>query len=890
MLLLLCLAVAVLFARRRLGITEPSECLALGLALAQLGLLLLSNGVLRGPGWSWWLPVLGGACLGIGLWVAYRPVAPVAPRGRCSAAMLGLALISLVVAWLLQSLQVDDDYWIHTPIQGMLLRGDFPPHNLFYPGLELKGHYGRDLLIVVWARLTGWSPFTSQIVMSTLLQPVQLLLIYWAVWRQPGGQRSAFWATLFVAVGVQSCGRCGLLVLVQNNNPVCHTWFALVLYLLSLTWAQRRLRWALLLGLALGSMAIVYETHFGLSCLASLVAFGFTLAYVPARREWVRLGLVAALSALLLACTQGGPLTDLAARALGVRAPQAGASIGLNSQRQHVTLHFPKQRLFQLRCRATPNRWVEKVSDGAWLYRFDQLTDPNQGYAPFWDPAILGLHSCALYLSPLLGVWAFKRRQWLVLWLVAFGFFAFLTPAVVDFGPVFESEYLRWEFAAGLAFAGALGIAIGPYLEFPMRRPGVGCFLALLFLVYCTSDLRSNLWQTHVDWLEARRHGRPTWYWGARDWVTRHSELDFSQADWQAARWLRDHSNPTDTVLVDPVPRPHQVAYESTLVGLTGLKASRRVPLDTDVVGLVPSRQRADVSCFLHSGDPGYLDLFPAQWVLRRSPRPLPVHPEVEGTLLGQRWLGRIRHRYPDWPRQLAAPLQLEVKVSGLPALCDEGKVYPLVAHASRPPGSGRLILGVRALGESRSDPEDWVPYPLEREGKPLEREGKRLWMAPYRAGEYNLAPFWWDEAGVHPLPLAGRFTVDTTRRLIQARLESVTLQPNGLGDGWGEATVRFRAPILWSDDYVGGAAFTSSRDTGDPAGQQGVKNPPLDQPQNLDLQRISEDLWQFRCRTLLPPGPDRLRLDVFLSPFHGTTLRLAGPQLEVTPEFYTRR
>jgi hypothetical protein len=51
-----------------------------------------------------------------------------------------------------------------------------------------------------------------------------------------------------------------------------------------------------------------------------------------------------------------------------------------------------------------------------------------------------------------------EAHEGAVLWV--FGLTSFLVPALVDFGPVHEREYFRWEFAAGFGFAGALAVAL----------------------------------------------------------------------------------------------------------------------------------------------------------------------------------------------------------------------------------------------------------------------------------------------------------------------------------------------------------------------------------------------------------------------------------------------
>jgi hypothetical protein len=879
--LLISIFLGVAVARRGLGILEWSESIPLGIVLAQLFLLFVTNATLRTLGWSAWAPALGLSGLALAALVAGKPAVPLSRVGRLPGPMLALAVLSLLVTLIWQCLRVDDDYWAHTPFQGQLSHGYFPLRNPFFPEIEPKGHYGRDLLVVVWARLTGATIFSAQYLLTATLQPTLLVLAYWAFRRQSQGTASALSATMFLALGAQVCGRCGLLTVWQNNNAVLHTWWALTLYAFVLCWQERNGRWAGLLGMTLGSFAIVYETHFVLCSLASLVTFGVALSWLPGplRPAMLRPALIVLITASALAWTQGGPLTDLAARLLqGWTHSAAPPAIGLTTQNQHVELRFPKEKLFQVRCRPAPTRWEERTSPTAWVYRLDQLADPKLGYAPLWDRSLLDLHSLPLYLSPLLLVWALHQRQLMGLWLVCFGMVSFSVPGLVDFGPVFESEYYRWEFAAGLGCAAALGLAVGPTMAQDLARRRARSLLWLLFLIYSTSLLRSNARDLWAEYTLARQQGLPTWYWSAHDWVTRQPILDFHESDWRLAQWLEPRCQRGETVVVSPLARSRPVAYESTLLGLTGLLGNRRLPLDTDGVGLVPSRQRADVACFFASGDPAYLDLHLVHWAVLRPPLQPIANPQMEWTEVAGLRVGCVQRSAPDWPTEMAKPLDLKVTLGGLPDRSDEGKVYPLTARYTPPPGPGRLVVGPRLAGPSHGDPQDRVPQ--------LPHSNAGLWMAPYQAGDYLLECFWWDSEGLHPVPGEWPVRVDTLDRLRDAQVESVQIHPSGKADGWCQTVVRLRAPLGDPAGYLGGLVFLEG------ASQNEALQPlpnwePFDRLQKVELRTISPGLWEFEQRTLLPPDVGHFRVDAFLSPFQGAVVRLRGKEVVVTTNYY---
>jgi len=864
MIFLASLGVAWWLVRRRLGLEASGEALALSLALSLLLVLTFSNMSLRQGGWPFVAPFMAMALLVLSLACLRPPAPPLASAGPLPRAVQILAGVAFLVALLLQALRVDDDYWIHSPLQGLLLMGDFPPRNFFYEDVPLGGHYGRDLLVALWARSTGLTVFTSQYLLTAALQPLQLVLLYWAL-RRVFSTPAALGGTFMAAVGVQCSGRCGLLVILQNNNSVLHTWWALSLYAFSVTWLTRRAPWAGLLGLVLGSLAIVYETHFGLACLASLGTFCLGLS-LPGRLQWLRLGSLVLAIASCLAFTQGGPLTELWQR----RAHNGNESpgIGRSTQSQHVVLKFPKSRLGQIRCKPAPNQWVEKLSPEVWLFRTHQMSDPGLGYAPFWDPAVLELHSLPLYLSPVLGILALRRRQPLLLWLVLFGMGAFWVPALVDFGPVFEAEYMRWEFAAGLALAVSTGIVLGPWLALGLGQPRA--WIALLLLLAQSRDFFFNLQQIYREWNEARRSGRPTWYWGAQDWLTHHPVLDFADADWKLSESLRPQVRLGERLLLHPVARTHQVSYESTLSGLTGLMASRRVPLDTDAVGLVPARQRADVACFFASGDPQYLELHPADWALVRAPERPPLHPKLSWQPQGPHWLARLQVPRHPWPLKWASPLPgLSVQMKGLPAECDEGEVLPLeVELQPAPPTQGRLLLTPRP-----GDPDDLQPIPV----------GRGFCAAPYLPGDYRWETLWWDSEGLHPIPGSASLRVGLQSRLLSTRIQSVDIQPSGSRDGWCRLKIQLRTPLRHGRGYAASAEFLPV--------QAGEEDQPsfhaLERLQLVDLLPTAPGVWECSLASLLPPDVGNFRLNVFLSPFDGTTIRVRGPEVQITARHF---
>lgn len=878
MLLAVLLLLGIAFAHRALGLSRWAEAVPIGLAIGQAFLILPTNAALRAVGWSAWPSVLSGFFLVVAVLVWLRRDPGSEDAGPLPGPVLLLALASFLYAILLQSQEMDDDYWIHAPIQGLLRRGDFPPHNPFFPNLELNGHYGRDLLIVIWSRLTGLTTFTTQFWVTAVLQPLQIIVTYFAVRRASGSRASGLGATFFLAIGVQVASRAGLWDTLQNNNPVAQLYLLLVLYLLVGCWSRlsqdMAWMWVITLGVVLGGLAIVYETHFALCCAASLVtiARGLVASQRPGRVIGASLLVVGV--AMGLACTQGGPLTDLARRATGRGQKEVFKDASSSTQSQHVEIHFPKKNLFCLRCGTLTHLHIKTLPSGNWLYESYQMSNPGEGYLPLWSWAVLGQQSWPFFLSPWVLWQGLRRGRLATLWLVTLGYTAFLVPLVVDFGPIFEAEYLRWEFAAGLGFAGALGAELGPWIA--ARRTPARLLVVALLAWMCSANARSNAENLGRLLSLAVSEGRPLLVFGTEDWLVHQVFLDFTRDDWKALQWLAAHSQFGQSVLMDtPQESSPQALFDSTVGCLTGLKpAGLRLPLSDDMVGIPPYRKRPAVRCYLRSGDPQYLDLDRPDWIFLRRTEAVP-HPQVSWESLAGRQVGRLQPLSAQWSLKVlseapgAAPI-----LEGLPGHLHEGQLLQL---SWKNQDARRLVLVPQAQGQS-ADFEDAIVYPAGSHGG--------WWSAPYRRGQYDLLAYAWDEAGLHPLGSMAHLSLDLSEQMSELRLQKVEFDRNLRAGSWAKVRLRLSGEQMDGLDCLAYLSFTRGAAQGDPllpiqAGGGGGRTSaiPHSQMQETKIQGQQLELW-----TPLPDRAGHYRVDLFLSASFGNLVRLRGVELEVLP------
>ncbi|MGE0490636.1 MAG: hypothetical protein AB7S38_15635 [Vulcanimicrobiota bacterium] len=624
--MVMALVLAMLFgwqvATRWLRTRQTVEAIAVGGGLAVVGLLVVANTGLRlGFGLGASLTV-GLLLLGTAGMLCGR-LEPGELEGLDSASWIGLFLGVMVVAlssnWG-QFTHVDDDFWLHAPLQAHMLAGDFPPRNPYFPELTLRGHYGRDLLVVSVAYLARVTPWFSQMVVTTVTQVLSLLIYFVTFWRFTGSRSQAVLATGFIYLGVNAGYKFGLLEFYQNNTCPVYLVLGLLCYLILLAWQSERLGVAVACGLVLGVYPIVYETHFGLFILG-LVGVNVCLL----DRKLARLSLVALLVAMLFSLTQGGAFTNLAARALGA-GPTQPMDQAIQNQSQSVSIHFPKRPFLHLKIAVGEGQQVSSAYRFRppriffeWFDHQPERSDPN--YLPLWSWVVLKIHWLALYLAPLtfLELMRTRHRTGLLFWW--FGAFAFLVPGAFDFGPVHEAEYFRWQFAASFGLAAALGMALvtaavrlagDPELRLTSEegrfqlegRTRILGWLPVLLLVWLNTQpgrhfvgqLPERL-RTEGGWLRVARLGL-----SERDWLVRHREaLRFGPADFEASEWLRGKCEPNQRVLVNfNEGDPWAIHFESALAGRTGLWCvGHALPLDSDAIGLPPFRMQPEARALL---------------------------------------------------------------------------------------------------------------------------------------------------------------------------------------------------------------------------------------------------------------------------------------------------
>ena len=509
---------------------------------------------------------------------------PDAPRfgPELSCREKGGLLIAMLFVWLflnmMQVINVDDDYWLHTPVQGRMLRGVIPPTNPFFPDLVLNGHFGRDTLVVATSLCTGRDVFGSQVLLSSFCHSLGLAILYLAL-RRSGSAASATGGTFMAWLGMNVAHRVGLLDFYQNNGPPTYLTLALLVLLFCELWQRPGRKLALVCGAVLGVYAQIYETHFGLVVLTVLSMQPFLAR--PARKPSV----LALGTAAVLALTGSTAIAQLVQ-------PKQPTDNAIANQSQSVDVSFPKSPFLCLRIDIGDLHPISigyRAGLGASLLKaIDRETSRvNSQYVRLWSWEVMRMHWLAVWLAPL-SAWLVLRardRAGGFLWL--FGAWAFLIPGMLDFGPIHEYEWYRWEFAAGYGLAAAFGAGLGALVR---GRPS-GLAVAALLL------LQSRAGLNHLRELTAQfANPRPVEVLGlrfdSRDWLLRHGgQLRLDASDLRIAAWVKANPQVGRGAFIYTSGLQHGwgILFESTLMALVDLQAlGHRLPTPDQPVGVPP--------------------------------------------------------------------------------------------------------------------------------------------------------------------------------------------------------------------------------------------------------------------------------------------------------------
>ncbi|MBI3925169.1 MAG: hypothetical protein HY319_06485 [Armatimonadetes bacterium] len=710
-----------MMSRRLLAERDVLLCGALSPLLGASATILAAN----------WIPharreLLIGIFLGLGaLLLLKKGMALEIPRLSRGLAV-SLAVSSVCVLFYTAYAQMrflDTDNWIHEPLIASYIKGVFPPVNPYVPESPLTGHYGRDLLMATLSP-AGADPLGTVWSVNLVLQLAGFLALFSSVrvlTGAPGDTGSGLRGILAALMGYYGVCvgiRVGLADSFDGNNGVVYSLLILLFHLmLRVVRGEGGAGLWVLAGVVLGGYQIVYETHFGLLMLTGLIMAAWHLRIA---RAWAGVLVVAAL-ALLLAFTEGGPLTQM----LHPKPADADQNVT-----QYVTMKFPKEHLFQVLVTTAD---YQRLSAAYRTSLFEGLKPviQGEGYMHIFDPRFLCAHWMPLLLCPLSLFTLVRRGDGVGQAYWVFGALAYLVPALVDFG-MYENEYFRWEFAAGFGFAVALGIALGHWLSAgtgsaPVRLQGLEdgwgihiarrgpLWLGAILVLIASLAAGENIVNDAI--IDVQK-GRVNWSADPGAWRVAQPELGIAPADIEAMDWLAPRVAPRDRVLSNlGSETPAGIWPDSVLAARTGaFPAGRSQPPRGTLLHAHPFYHRAPVArAFYATGRPELVSQAGVQWLfldidrlagrawLELESRKLESSPVFQDKENNRRQVFRL----PP-PEEVLSPPGLKAQVA-LPGNTRELRAatrYPVRLHLENP-GDRPLAIGwleTRVVGPDGGD------------------------------------------------------------------------------------------------------------------------------------------------------------------------------------------
>ncbi len=743
------------FAARACRVADPSLAWALGLPLALSALLLVVE-TLAPILPLWTCLVVGLALVGAaaGFSRTPEPEPEFQPLDRGLRWLVVVLLGSLV--FYLHTTQLTrpaDDFWIQYPLTRSLVKGTFPAVNPYYPDLPLQGHHGRPLLLATLSTSVGGETLRTQWILELVLALNSALLWVLALRRASGNARAGVLGGMLVFLGVNVGSRVGLMDAYDNENLLVYLLLAALLALGAEILRTAAWRWPVPLPLLAGTTLVagacgaLSATHYVLATATFLLG----CALVGFRRKSVarilrRAMLVVGVGSLLLALAQGSALRSLALHP-GSPLPELHAPVW---QAQPARVSFPKEPFLALRLGVDPYQRFSFALDTALFRRYQPALDDG-GFASIFGPKVLVLHWLPTWLAPLTLGWAIWRRNLVGVLLGWFGALAFLTPGMVDFGPIREAEFLRWEFASGLAFAALLGVTLADLWE---RRPagGRGGLLAGLVVLVLLADMvgaQRRLNDLAIDLQRdsglLRRVVLP-WYPRTGDWLASLPSLRLTQADLEATAWLWREAGRDQRLLTDfSTAGQDSVDRQAALAGLAGVfPVGHALPPRWLPVGRPPDMPSEPTVAFRQTRNPDTLAGLRVDWLLedpqKSTEPPAGLSPTAEfGPPARPRLLYRLKETgVPGSLDMMDAPAAVEATVEALPSPHSwaAGVAYPVTVHFSQAL-DGWLAPVLR-------DPEGNTVNRFSPVTCRVQGESARTWLVPpLEEGDYRLSWAW---------------------------------------------------------------------------------------------------------------------------------------------------
>ena len=381
----------------------------------------------------------------------------------------------------IQLLAFAPDFWSLYPISRSLIKSGLPVVHPFFPWISLNGHFSKQLLIATLAGAVGQDTIRATWICEIFLLISAIMLWALVIRKISHSARAGAWGAFFLFFCVNVGGKAGLMDAFDNGDLLVFTILGLLLGLFVDIIYKAREHWPLhwpkiiLTTVLAGLYGFICESYLALV----LACFAAGSLIVCRRRTSIAKTLLSItalsiLGSLLISVCGGGVLGSLARQSARqiMAIPYQNKALKAPTS-SYTSVSFPKRHLLAIRLGADPYQRFSGALNTALFRHYKPLLDDG-GYSSIFGLKVLILHWLPTWLAPLTLAWAIRRRSMCGYMFGLLGLIAYFTPALVDFGPIQEAEYFRWEFAAGVGFAGLMALVVADLIDHATMLKSLG--------------------------------------------------------------------------------------------------------------------------------------------------------------------------------------------------------------------------------------------------------------------------------------------------------------------------------------------------------------------------------------------------------------------------------
>ncbi|MGM9998851.1 MAG: hypothetical protein ACI38Q_05615 [Candidatus Bruticola sp.] len=546
--------------------------------------------------------------------------------------------ISLFYVHAVQLTQLPPDFWSSFPISRALIKSGLPVCHPFFPWIDLSGHFSNQILTAVLASAAAGDTIRAAWICEIFLMLSSIFLWALVIRKISNSPRAGAWGAFFLFFGVNVGGKAGLMDAFDNGDLLVFTILGLLLGLFVDIIYKAREHWplhwpkiALTIAIA-GTYGLICETYL----ILVLTCFIAGSLIVCRRRTSVTktllsIALLSVLGSLVISAAHGGVLGQLARQSVHLRQTIPSLSEAHSSAEvSSGSISFPKRHFLAIRLGADPYQRFSGALNTALFRHYRPLLDDG-GYSSIFSSKVLILHWLPTWLAPFTLLWAGYRRSICGYMFGLLGLSAYFTPAIVDFGPIQEAEYFRWEFAAGVGFSGLMALVIADILDHisKIKTKFARQAAILAFILFITANIVGAQRLVNNIIIEAQKNPQTAirvllpWYPSSERWLLSRPELQLNKRDLELAAWLWQQPGTHSVVWREHKHTAKQFLKCAAFSGLSGtLSCEHALPPRWQPLGTCPYLPNSSTVAFQKERNISFIAGLGADWLVTETPLP----------------------------------------------------------------------------------------------------------------------------------------------------------------------------------------------------------------------------------------------------------------------------